>query len=200
MEYTLYELSWFFFIYSFAGWCQSVALAAVRRRTFVNTGVLNLPFCPIYGVIAVSFSIFLLDLKKHFVFLFIGGMVICAVLTVLTGVILERIFRRKWWESRKILFTGGESGGNGAYGEKPACKDTADQPRGPGIPKKVRKLGFISFTEGGYVSIPMVLGAGLGSVFVLWIGDPLILRFCSFLPNRLGVILLCAYGRLEVES
>lgn len=181
MEYTLYELGWFFFIYSFAGWCQGVALAAARRRTFVNTGVLNLPLCPIYGVIAVSFSIFLTELKERPVFLFVGGMVICAVLTALTGVVLERIFRRKWWESRQSgLFARRQNKENSA----PGCLNA------PAAIGKILAESFSSFTEGTYVSIPMVLGAGFGSIFVLWFGNPLIRKLCLFLPRKLGMVLL----------
>ncbi len=192
MEYTFYELGWFFFIYSFAGWCQGVALAAVRRRTFVNAGVLNLPLCPIYGVIAVCFSIFLPDLKEHFVFLFIGGMVICAVLTALTGVILERIFRRKWWESRRILFMQKNDEESCVRGTKAGPEGVQPDASPPG--DKIRLRSLISFTEGGYVSIPMALGAGFGSIFVLWLGNPLIRKLCSFLPEKLGLILLLILG------
>lgn len=102
MSYTYYELAWIFFIYSFAGWCVSVAGAAVRRKTFVNTGVLNLPLCPLFGVMAVHFSVFMVELKHQFFFLFLGGMVITAVLTVITGVVLQRIFRRRWWDIKKF--------------------------------------------------------------------------------------------------
>ena len=40
MIYSLYELSWFFLIYSFLGWCAGVVFIALRRHTFVNTGFL----------------------------------------------------------------------------------------------------------------------------------------------------------------
>lgn len=102
MEYSFYQLAWFFFIYSFAGWCVGVAAAAVKRKTFVNTGVLNLPLCPIYGVLAVAFSMFMGELRHQFFFLFLGGMIITAVLTVITSVVLQRIFHRRWWELKKF--------------------------------------------------------------------------------------------------
>ncbi len=98
LQYTCYELAWFFLIYSLGGWCIGVAVAAVHRRKFVNTGVLNLPLCPVYGVSAVAYSVFLEELKTRPLFLFLGGMVISAGLTVMTGVFLERIFHQKWWD------------------------------------------------------------------------------------------------------
>lgn len=94
--YTGYELLWLFLIYSLLGWCVGVADAAVKRKQFINVGVLNLPLCPAYGVSAVLYSIFLLDLKEQPLFLFLGGTIITACLTVLTGAVLEHIFHRKW--------------------------------------------------------------------------------------------------------
>ena len=108
MNASIYLLLWSFLIWSFLGWCAGVAVASLRRRTFVNTGFLDLPLCPVYGTAAVLFSIFLSDLKDHLFFLFLGGAVIAACLTFFTGFLLERIFRRKWWDftRRRFQFEG----------------------------------------------------------------------------------------------
>ena len=108
MEYSLNELVWFFLFYSLAGWCAGVAVAALRKHTFVNTGFLNLPLCPIYGVAAVLFTVFLSELRDHLFFLFLGGAVISAGLVYFTGFLLERIFHRKWWDysRRRFQFEG----------------------------------------------------------------------------------------------
>jgi len=50
MRYTGYELLWLFFAYSFLGWVLETAAAAVRQKKFVNRGVINGPFCIIYGI------------------------------------------------------------------------------------------------------------------------------------------------------
>lgn len=98
MQYTSYELLWLFFIYSVLGWAVGVVIAAVKRKKFVNTGVLSLPMCPVYGFGAVLNAIFLADLKSAPVFLAIGGAVLSSFLVVVTGVVLEHIFHRKWWD------------------------------------------------------------------------------------------------------
>ena len=46
---TGYELLWLIYLYSFFGWCLEVCLATFRRKTFVNRGILNAPFCMLYG-------------------------------------------------------------------------------------------------------------------------------------------------------
>lgn len=104
MYNTLYELLWFFLLYSFAGWCAGVVVAALRKHTFVNTGFLTLPFCPIYGVAAVVFSIFLPELRDRLFFLFLAGAVLSAFLVFVTGFVLERIFHRKWWDYTRYRF------------------------------------------------------------------------------------------------
>lgn len=48
---TGYELLWLIYLYSFFGWCLEVCLAALRRKTFVNRGILNAPFCMLYVLI-----------------------------------------------------------------------------------------------------------------------------------------------------
>lgn len=104
MYYTWHELFWIFFSYSFVGWCAGVIANAFNRKKFVNTGFLNLPLCPIYGVIGVAYGIFLPELKNRLFFLFLGGCIIAFLIIFLTGFILEQFFNRKWWDYSKSRF------------------------------------------------------------------------------------------------
>lgn len=52
--YSGYELIWLFFCTSFLGWLLETVSAATRQRKFANRGIVNAPFCVIYGVAAVS--------------------------------------------------------------------------------------------------------------------------------------------------
>ena len=45
MVYSGYELIWLFFVYSFLGWLWETLAAALKKRKFVNRGLVNLPFC-----------------------------------------------------------------------------------------------------------------------------------------------------------
>lgn len=108
MNHTLYELLWLFFIYAFAGWMIGTVLAAVREKKFVDVGFLYGPLCPAYGLGGVVFAVFLTELKDHLFFLFLGGAILSFLVTEFTGLILERIFHRKWWDySRKKFQFGG---------------------------------------------------------------------------------------------
>lgn len=104
MAYSFYELVWFFFLYSFAGWCGEVCAAAVARKKFINRGFVNSPFCPIYGVGAVTFAVFLPELRGNLFFLFLGGVILASLTELFTGMLLEKIFRRKWWDYAEVKF------------------------------------------------------------------------------------------------
>ena len=102
MEYTVYQLAFFFFIYSFAGWCIEVCCAAIQKRKFVNRGFVNGPLCPIYGSGAVLFAVFLPELKEAPIFLFLAGAILASILEFTTGALLEKLFHRKWWDYSNI--------------------------------------------------------------------------------------------------
>ena len=104
----MYELLWFFILYSLAGWALGTAAAAVREKKFVDIGFLFGPYCPSYGISALLFAVFLSELKNNLFFLFLGGTVLSFFVTIGTGFVLERIFHRKWWDySRKRFQFGG---------------------------------------------------------------------------------------------
>ena len=56
--FSSYELLWLFFIYSFLGWVLETITAAIKQKRFVNRGLVNLPFCVLYGSTAIFISIF----------------------------------------------------------------------------------------------------------------------------------------------
>ena len=108
MDYSLYQLSWIFVLCSFIGWILSTSAAAVREKKFVDVGFLYGPYCPAYGFGAVLFVLFLSELHNSLFFLFLGGVVLSFLVSLLTGFVLERIFHRKWWDySRKRFQFGG---------------------------------------------------------------------------------------------
>ena len=104
MNHSLYQLCWIFVVYSFIGWCAGVVVNAVQKRKFVNTGFMSLTFCPSYGLGAVLYSIFLMELRENCLFLFVAGAVMGAIQCILTGVVLQRIFHRRWWDYSKKRF------------------------------------------------------------------------------------------------
>ena len=66
MVNIIFELIWYFFIYSFIGWCAEIAYAAVKHKKFMNRGFLNGPLCPVYGIGVVLILVFFSSLKGNF--------------------------------------------------------------------------------------------------------------------------------------
>lgn len=104
MLYSFPDLFWLFLVYSFVGWCVEVCYAAVCRKQFVNRGFINSPLCPIYGVGAVLFALFLPELRNNLFFLFLGGMLLASVLEYSTGMLMEKIFSKKLWDYSEIKY------------------------------------------------------------------------------------------------
>ena len=108
MHYSLYQLTWLFILYSLIGWVIGTSSAALRKRKFIDVGALFGPYCPSYGLGGVCFAVFLSELKDQLFFLFLGGVILTFFLSVMTGLILEKIFHRKWWDySDKRMQFGG---------------------------------------------------------------------------------------------
>lgn len=98
MSLLIYKALCYFFIYGFLGWCCEVIYAAIIDGKFVNRGFLNGPICPIYGF-GVLFVLTLLEpIRENFLFLFIGSVILTSALEFITGFLLEKVFKMKWWD------------------------------------------------------------------------------------------------------
>lgn len=96
MGYTGYELLWLFFCYSFAGWVLETVLAAVRQKQFVNRGLVNAPFCILYGTAAVTIIVFAGELQG--VWLFAGSVIVATLFEWISGHLIEKVYHERWWD------------------------------------------------------------------------------------------------------
>ena len=97
MEFTLYNIAWYFVIYSFLGWCVEVVFCTVNTGKWVNRGFLNGPVCPIYGVGMVIVLLVLSPLAANPFALFLGSFVLTSALELVTGWVLKTLFHTTWW-------------------------------------------------------------------------------------------------------
>lgn len=98
-HFTGYELLWLFFVYSFLGWILETAATTLKQRKFANRGLVNGPFCVIYGITAVLMSVGLQELKGVWLFLFAA--VYATVAEWISGHLIEKIFHERWWDYSK---------------------------------------------------------------------------------------------------
>lgn len=95
---NLYNLISYFFIYSFLGWLVEVAYAYMNQKKFVNRGFLHGPICPIYGTSILSMVLLLTNFNGNLFSLFIITTLITSIIEYFTGYLLEKIFKKKYWD------------------------------------------------------------------------------------------------------
>ncbi|WMJ75983.1 MULTISPECIES: putative ABC transporter permease [unclassified Sedimentibacter] len=88
----------YLFMYSFLGWCAEVIYAALKEGEFVNRGFLNGPICPIYGFGAVAVVVILRPFHDNLFILFAGSIVVTSLIELITGFVLEKVFKHRWWD------------------------------------------------------------------------------------------------------
>ena len=94
----------YFVLYSFAGWVLESVSKSIMQRKLVNSGFLIGPICPIYGLGAIIMILCLNPLKEMPVLLFISAFFILSVWEYVVGVILEKLFKTKYWDYSHLKF------------------------------------------------------------------------------------------------
>ena len=100
MTYSGTQLLWLFLCYSFLGWVLETATAAVRKKRFVNRGMVNGPFCVIYGIAAALITATTGEL--HGFWLFLDCVILATVIEWVAGRLIERWYRERWWNYENI--------------------------------------------------------------------------------------------------
>lgn len=98
------DLLMYFFIYAFLGWVVEVIYHAIVQHKLANRGFLNGMLCPIYGVGMVILIVFLEPIKSNLVLLFLGAVVLCSLLELITGFVLKTLFKQRWWDYSEEKF------------------------------------------------------------------------------------------------
>ena len=88
-KYTLLQWIAFFYIYCFFGWCFESGYASIKERKLTNRGFLRGPYIPIYAFGAL----FVLIITDNF-----SGMIAATILEYITGYVMERLFKVKYWD------------------------------------------------------------------------------------------------------
>lgn len=101
---TLNQLLFYLIIYSFFGWCLESVYKTILERKFVNSGFLYGPFCPIYGFGAVIMILILSKMNQNIFFMFLVCMVLLTIWEYIVGVLLEKIFKIKYWDYSDLRF------------------------------------------------------------------------------------------------
>lgn len=98
--YTYQWHQWltFFYIYCFFGWIFESTYVSLKQGHFVNRGFLRLPMLPLYGTGAVMMLWVSLPVKNSLVLVYLSGVAAATVLEYVTGWLMERLFKMKYWD------------------------------------------------------------------------------------------------------
>ncbi len=86
-----------FILYSILGWVYETTFCSVKTLQWDNRGMLNGPYCPIYGVGAVL-DVLLCGRLPNAATVFFVCMAGSAVLEYTTSYATERLFHAVWWD------------------------------------------------------------------------------------------------------
>lgn len=96
MDFSIYRLLGLFLVYSFLGWVLETAAAAVRHKKFLNKGLVNGPFCTIYGFTVCIVTVFFQELTG--IWLFAASAIMSVVAEWTAGHAIEKMFHERWWD------------------------------------------------------------------------------------------------------
>lgn len=97
-EYTVSQWALFFYLYCFAGWVWESVYVSICKRRLVNRGFLKGPFLPIYGSGAMCILLVTVPVRGNIPAMCLVGMAAAAVLEYVTGYVMERLFKVRYWD------------------------------------------------------------------------------------------------------
>ena len=97
-HYSLLQWMLFFYIYCFFGWIIESTYVSVCTGNWVNRGFMRGPVIPIYGTGAVSVLFAVIPFRTSPILVFIVGTVAASILEFVTGFVMERIYKVRYWD------------------------------------------------------------------------------------------------------
>jgi uncharacterized membrane protein len=104
MELVVCGLIISFYVYGVCGWIwESIVFPILSGHKIHNSGFLNGPIIPIYGVGALV-VILLFEQNEKVYSLFLEGGVIACIIEYITSWAMEKIYKRRWWDYSHMPF------------------------------------------------------------------------------------------------
>lgn len=97
-HYSLLQWMLFFYIYCFFGWIIESTYVSVCTGNWVNRGFMRGPVIPIYGTGAIIILFAVIPFRISPILVFIIGTIAASVLEFVTGFVMERIYKVRYWD------------------------------------------------------------------------------------------------------
>lgn len=104
----MYEIARLFFLfisYSVMGWVVECIYCSINQHRFcIDRGFLIGPYCPIYGSCCLVMIIVLDKYLSDPLTLFVLVMVVAGLIEYFTSLIMEKLFKVRWWDYSDLPF------------------------------------------------------------------------------------------------
>ncbi len=98
LNYTWIQWLFFFYFYCFFGWCFESVYVSIKEKKPINRGFMRGPFLPLYGTGALMMLIVSAPFWENLILTYIAGCIGATVLEYVTGVVMEALFRIRYWD------------------------------------------------------------------------------------------------------
>lgn len=97
-----------FITYATIGWILETVYVFIGTKKLYNRGFMLGPYIPIYGVGGLLITILLSRYQDSAFSLFCMSIVICSLLEYFTSLLMEKLFKARWWDysNRKFNING----------------------------------------------------------------------------------------------
>lgn len=94
----LLECIYFFIIGAFVGWMLECVFKLVSGHVERVPGILNTPFCILYGLGTLTLSMIINKVTNNFILLFILSMIVLTTMEYVTFILLKKVYGIKLWD------------------------------------------------------------------------------------------------------
>ena len=99
------ECIYFFLIGAFVGWMLECTFKYFSKNFKRTPGILNTPFCILYGLGTVVLSLVINKITDNIWLLFILSMIVLTVMEYITFVLLKKIYGVQLWDYNNMTFS-----------------------------------------------------------------------------------------------
>lgn len=97
-HYNMVQWLFFFYFYSFCGWCFESAYVSVKSKKLVNRGFMRGPFLPLYGSGAVMMFVVSMPFQDNVLLTYFAGCIGATALEYITSVVMDALFNVRYWD------------------------------------------------------------------------------------------------------
>ena len=103
-QYAAVQWIFFFYFYCLFGWIFESTYVSIKKKRFVNRGFMRGPFLPLYGSGAIMMLIVSAPFKDNLALVYVAGCIGATILEYVTGVVMEALFKVRYWDYSKQPF------------------------------------------------------------------------------------------------